>query len=50
MLAAEANEDGIFSEGQLADMLVMDRVELRKAIDAFTSIGAMDTVAEVSAE
>ena len=46
MMAAEAHELGMYSEGQLADMLVMDRVELRRAIDAFTSIGMLDAVGE----
>lgn len=42
MMAAEAHEQGIFSEGQLADMLVMDRVELRQAFDAFASLSSVD--------
>lgn len=46
MMAAEAHELGMFSEGQLADMLVMDRVELRRAIDAFSSVGIIDEVGE----
>lgn len=46
MMAAEAHELEMFSEGQLADMLVMDRVELRRAIDAFTSVSIVDSVAE----
>lgn len=47
MMAAEAHELGMFSEGQLADMLVMDRVELRRAIDAFASVDVIDAVGEV---
>lgn len=39
ILAVEAHEKGLFSEGQLADMLVMDRVELRRAID---TLGELD--------
>lgn len=46
MLAAEAFEQGLYSEGQLADMLVMDRIELRRAIDAFTSVEAVDAALE----
>lgn len=46
MMAAEAHELGMFSEGQLADMLVMDRVELRRAIDAFASVGIIDAIGE----
>lgn len=42
MLAAEAYASDLFSEGQLADMLVMDRIELRRAIDAFTSVDDVD--------
>lgn len=42
LLAAEAHEQGLFSEGQLADMLVLDRVELRRAFDAFASIEPLD--------
>ncbi len=42
LLAAEAYEQGIFSEGQLADMLVLDRIELRRAFDAFSSIEPLD--------
>lgn len=49
MLAAEAYEAGLYSEGQLADMLVMERVELRRAIDAFTSIDAVDAAFEARA-
>jgi len=49
MLAAEACEQGLYSEGQLADMLVMDRVELRRAIDAFTSVDEVDVAAEARA-
>jgi Zn-dependent peptidase ImmA (M78 family)/transcriptional regulator with XRE-family HTH domain len=49
MLAAEAHEQGLYSEGQLADMLVMDRVELRRAIDAFTSVDAVDAAIEAHA-
>jgi Zn-dependent peptidase ImmA (M78 family)/DNA-binding XRE family transcriptional regulator len=50
LLAAEASELGLFSEGQLADMLVMDRIELRRAIDAFTAVDAFDAAAEAHAE
>ncbi len=50
LLAAEAHEQGLFSEGQLADMLVMDRIELRRAIDAFTAIDAVDAAGEAHAE
>jgi Zn-dependent peptidase ImmA (M78 family) len=50
LLAAEASELGLFSEGQLADMLVMDRIELRRAIDAFTAVDAFDTATEAHAE
>jgi len=42
LLAAEASELGLYSEGQLADMLVTDRVELRRAIDAFSSVDSID--------
>lgn len=42
LLAAEAHEQGLFSEGQLADMLVLDRIELRRAFDAFASIEPLD--------
>jgi Zn-dependent peptidase ImmA (M78 family)/DNA-binding XRE family transcriptional regulator len=50
LLAAEAHEQGLFSEGQLADMLVMDRIELRRAIDAFTAIDSVDTASEAGVE
>jgi Zn-dependent peptidase ImmA (M78 family) len=40
LLAAEAYEAELFSEGQLADMLVLERVEIRRAIDAFANVGA----------
>lgn len=46
MLAAEAHERGLFSEGQLANMLAMDRVELRQAIDAFESLEVDDPQVE----
>jgi Zn-dependent peptidase ImmA (M78 family)/transcriptional regulator with XRE-family HTH domain len=46
LLAAEAEQQGIFSEGQLADMLLLDRVELREAIDAFSSVEALDAPLE----
>ncbi len=49
MLAAEAHEAGIFSEGQLSDMLVMERLELRRAMDAFASANAVDTIIEAHA-
>lgn len=42
MLAAEACDQELYSEGQLADMLVMDRIELRRAIDAFAAVDAID--------
>ena len=42
LFAAEASELGIYSEGQLADMLALDRVELRRAIDAFFSMESID--------
>lgn len=38
LLAAEAHERGLYSEGQLADMLVIDRVDLRRSLDAFSSL------------
>jgi Zn-dependent peptidase ImmA (M78 family)/transcriptional regulator with XRE-family HTH domain len=40
LLAAEAYEAELYSEGQLADMLVLERVEIRKAIDGFANVGA----------
>ena len=46
MLAAEAHELGLFSEGQLADMLVMDRVDVRRIVDAFTSVELVDAPVE----
>jgi Zn-dependent peptidase ImmA (M78 family) len=46
LLAAEAAEKGIYSEGQLADMLVLNRVELREALDAFSSIESLDVQLE----
>jgi Zn-dependent peptidase ImmA (M78 family)/DNA-binding XRE family transcriptional regulator len=46
LLAAEASELGLYSEGQLADMLVLDRVELRRAIDAFASVESIDVPLE----
>jgi Zn-dependent peptidase ImmA (M78 family)/DNA-binding XRE family transcriptional regulator len=46
LLAAEAAEKGFYSEGQLADMLVLDRVELREALDAFSSIESLDAPLE----
>jgi Zn-dependent peptidase ImmA (M78 family) len=46
LLAAEASELGLYSEGQLADMLVLDRVELRRAIDAFSSMESIDAPIE----
>jgi Zn-dependent peptidase ImmA (M78 family)/transcriptional regulator with XRE-family HTH domain len=46
LLAAEANELGLYSEGQLADMLVLDRVELRRAFDAFGSFELLDARSE----
>lgn len=42
LLAAEAHDQGMYSEGQLADMLVLDRVELRRAFDAFRSMDALE--------
>lgn len=35
LLVADASRLGLVSEGQLADMLVLDRVEVRRLIDAF---------------
>ncbi|HWO25414.1 MAG TPA: XRE family transcriptional regulator [Kofleriaceae bacterium] len=49
LLAAEASEQGLYSEGQLADMLVLDRVELRRAIDAFSSLESIDAPLEARA-
>ena len=46
LLAAEANELGLYSEGQLADMLVLDRVELRRVFDAFGSFESLDARSE----
>jgi Zn-dependent peptidase ImmA (M78 family)/DNA-binding XRE family transcriptional regulator len=46
LLAAEASELGLYSEGQLADMLVIDRVELRRAIDAVSSMDSIDSSLE----
>lgn len=46
LLAAEAAEQGVYSEGQLADMLLLDRVELREAIDAFSSVESLDAPLE----
>lgn len=46
LLAAEAAEQGIYSEGQLAEMLVLDRIELREALDAFSSIESLDALLE----
>jgi hypothetical protein len=50
MLAAEAHELGLFGEGQLADMLVMDRIELRRAIDAFNGVDIVDATSEAHPE
>jgi Zn-dependent peptidase ImmA (M78 family)/transcriptional regulator with XRE-family HTH domain len=50
LLAAEAHERGMFSEGQLADMLVMERVELRRAFDAFNALDAVDGTNEAQPE
>lgn len=49
LLAAEASELGLYSEGQLVDMLALDRVELRRAIDAFSSMPALDAPLEARA-
>jgi hypothetical protein len=49
LLAAEASELGLYSEGQLVDMLALDRVELRRAIDAFSSMPAIDAPLEARA-
>jgi Zn-dependent peptidase ImmA (M78 family) len=49
LLASEASELGLYSEGQLADMLVLDRVELRRAIDAFSSLEPIDAPLEARA-
>lgn len=46
LLAAEAAEQGIYSEGQLAEMLVLDRIELREVLDAFSSIESLDAPLE----
>jgi len=46
LLAAEASAQGVYSEGQLADMLLLDRVELREAIDAFSSVESLDAPLE----
>ena len=46
LLAAEAAEKGFYSEGQLADMLVLNRVDLREALDAFSSIESLDAPLE----
>ncbi|RYD85353.1 MAG: ImmA/IrrE family metallo-endopeptidase [Verrucomicrobiaceae bacterium] len=37
-LAAEAHERGLYSEGQLADMLALDRLDLRKAVDDYAEL------------
>lgn len=49
-LAAEAHDQGLFSEGQLADMLVMTRIELRRAIDAFNALDAVDAASEARSQ
>jgi Zn-dependent peptidase ImmA (M78 family) len=49
LLAAVASELGLYSEGQLVDMLALDRVELRRAIDAFSSMPAIDAPLEARA-
>lgn len=48
LLAAEASELELYSEGQLADMLALDRVELRCAIDAFLSLESIGAQLEVT--
>jgi len=47
LLAAEAYEKGLFSEGQLVDMLVMDRVRFRRVVDYLG--GLDDALAEPKA-
>jgi Zn-dependent peptidase ImmA (M78 family)/DNA-binding XRE family transcriptional regulator len=42
MLAAEAHELGLYSEGQLADMLCTERLELRQVFDAYSAVSAVD--------
>jgi Zn-dependent peptidase ImmA (M78 family)/DNA-binding XRE family transcriptional regulator len=42
MLAAEAYARELYSEGQLAQMLAMDRLELRRAIDALLAADVVD--------
>jgi Zn-dependent peptidase ImmA (M78 family)/DNA-binding XRE family transcriptional regulator len=46
LLAAEAYESELYSEGQLARMLAMDRLELRRAIDALSAADVVDKVDE----
>jgi Zn-dependent peptidase ImmA (M78 family) len=46
LLAAEAYESELYSEGQLAKMLAMDRLELRRAIDALLAADVIDEVHE----
>lgn len=45
-LVAEADRLGVLSEGQLADMLAVDRVEIRRLIDAFADGEGIDLGAE----
>ena len=37
LMVSEAYRGGLLSEGQLAEMLMLDRVELREQLDRFES-------------
>jgi Zn-dependent peptidase ImmA (M78 family) len=51
LLAAEAYEKDLFSEGQLADMLALDRVTLREVVDDLAGLDeALPMFAEVLAQ
>jgi hypothetical protein len=44
MLAVEAHEKDLLSEGQLADLLAVDRLEVRTLIDALSDPEVLENV------
>ena len=46
MLAAEAHDQGLYSEGQLADMLSLDRLAVREVIDSFAALEPLTVAVE----
>lgn len=46
ILATEAYQKGLLSEGQIAEMFLLDRIEVRKLLDAFNAEGFDESCAE----